>query len=57
MAAIREKMESVYVAVAFAERDEQEEAVRQAKADEERQERRLNGKRKDKRPRVVLRAE
>ncbi|MCM0754447.1 hypothetical protein M7784_04210 [Desulfovibrio aminophilus] len=57
MAAIREKMESVYVAVAFAERDEQEEAVRQAKADEERQERRLNGTRKDKRPRVVLRAE
>lgn len=57
MATIREKMENVYVAVAFAERDEQEEAVRQAKADEERQERRPDDKRKDKRPRAVLRAE
>ena len=50
-------MERVFVAVAFAERDDREEAVRLAKTDEERQERPADSKRRDKRPRAVMRAE
>jgi hypothetical protein len=57
MATIREKMERVFVAVAFAECDDREEAVRLAKTDEERQERPADSKRRDKRPRAVMRAE
>lgn len=57
MATIREKMESVFAAVAFAERDRREEAVQLAKDGEDRQARAAEEQRRDSRPRAGLRAE
>lgn len=57
MATIREKVEDVFAAVAFAERDNKEEAVQLAKSEDAGRARTTQDTRKDKRPRASLRAE
>lgn len=57
MATIRQQVEDVFAAVAFAERDNKEDAVQLAKSGETRQVRKAQDTRKDKRPRASLRAE
>jgi|MTBAKSStandDraft_1061840.scaffolds.fasta_scaffold00002_267 isocitrate dehydrogenase len=57
MATIRQQVEDVYAAVAFAERGSKEEAVQLAKSAETKQADRKEETRKDKRPRASLRAE
>lgn len=57
MATIRQKVEDVFAAVAFAERDDKEDAVQLAKSEEASQVRKTQEAHKDKRPRASLMAE
>lgn len=57
MATIRQKVEDAYAAVAFAERNDKEDAVQLAKSEETSEVRTAQETRKDKRPRAGLRAE